>query len=150
MQPGSLREGQVAVVDVFSPEKRRWLMGRVKNRNTDPERIVRSMLHRMGLRFRLHGKKLPGSPDIVLARHRAVVFVHGCFWHGHEGCPRATRPTTNVEFWNKKIDKNIGRDRQARAMLERSGWQVLTVWQCMTKDPDGLRSLLERFFATSG
>lgn len=126
--------------DIFSPEKRSWIMSRVKSRNTSPEKRVRSLLHRLGFRFRLHHKKLPGHPDIVLPKHKKVIFVHGCFWHGHD-CPRGKRPATNREFWNKKIEKNRARDRDSQARLAELGWESSVVWQCETKD---LAELAER------
>lgn len=126
--------------DIFSPEKRSWIMSRVKNRNTSPEKLVRSLLHRLGFRFRLHHKKLPGHPDIVLPKYRKVIFVHGCFWHGHD-CPRGKRPATNREFWNEKIERNRARDRHSEAKLGELGWESLVVWQCETKD---LEELAER------
>ena len=120
-------------------------MGRVKSRNTKPEMLVRSMIHRMGFRFRLHKKDLPGNPDIVLSRHKKIVFVHGCFWHGHEGCPRSKRPATHAEFWNKKLDQNMERDKRFQRLLKEAGWNVLVVWQCETRKPDELLRKLERF-----
>lgn len=126
--------------DRFSREQRRAVMARVRNRNTAPELVVRRLLHAMGYRFRLHRRDLPGSPDIVLPKYRTAIFVHGCFWHGHPGCPRAARPTTNVEFWNRKLDTNLRRDAQVREDLERLGWHVVVVWQCETRDLDALRS----------
>lgn len=133
------------MADTFTPEQRSAVMARVKNRNTTPEKIVRSLLHAMGFRFRLHRKDLPGSPDIVLPRHKTVIFVHGCFWHGHTGCRRGARPTSNTEFWNAKIDRNVERDRLAVSGLEQTGWRVLTVWQCELKSPPTLRSRLAAF-----
>lgn len=121
--------------DVFTPEKRSWVMSRVKNRNTTPEKRVRSLLHRLGFRFRLHHKKLLGHPDIMLPKYRKVVFVHGCFWHGHD-CPRAKRPATNQEFWNEKIEKNRERDDESLRKLKELGWDSLVVWQCETRDRD--------------
>ena len=123
------------------------MMSRVKGRDTRPEKLVRSLLHRMGYRFRLHRKDLPGKPDVVLPKHRKIVFVHGCFWHGHEGCRRASRPKSNVEFWNRKIDANIERDARAQRELESSGWKILTVWQCETHDVPMLRERLETFLS---
>ena len=120
-------------------------MARVKGKDTGPEKTVRSALHRLGYRFRLHRKDLPGKPDIVLPRRRAVIFVHGCFWHGHPGCPRAARPTANADYWNAKIDANIDRDRRARNRLRRLGWRVMVVWECrIRKNLDGrLRRFLD-------
>jgi DNA mismatch endonuclease (patch repair protein) len=99
----------------------------------------------MGYRFRLNVKTLPGKPDIVLPRHRKVVFVHGCFWHGHEGCGRSKRPQTRPEFWNKKLDENIQRDARVQEELSRLGWNVLVVWQCETGKQEELQAKLERF-----
>jgi DNA mismatch endonuclease (patch repair protein) len=99
----------------------------------------------MGYRFRIHGRELPGNPDIVLPRHGKVIFVHGCFWHGHNRCPRSKRPTTNKSFWNKKLDGNIKRDRRFRRSLVLKGWGILVVWQCEKSDPDRLLRKLERF-----
>lgn len=120
-------------------------MSRVRGRDTKPEMLVRSCVHRMGFRFRVHRRDLPGNPDIVLPRHRKVIFVHGCFWHGHRGCPRSKRPTTNEEFWGKKLDGNIRRDRRFGRELRHMGWKMLVVWQCETRKPDKLLRKLERF-----
>lgn len=124
-------------------------MSRVKGRNTAPEKNVRSLLHRMGYRFRIHLKNLPGNPDIVLPRHRKIIFVHGCFWHGHQGCSRAKRPASNVDFWNHKIDKNIERDISVREKLESLGWKVLVVWQCGIRDKEALQIQLKDFMGGS-
>lgn len=133
------------MTDVFSEEKRSWIMSRVKGRDTKPEIVVRSIIHRMGFRFRLHQRDLPGTPDIVLPRHKKVVLIHGCFWHSHKGCSRSKRPTTNVEFWNSKIEGNIERDKRSCRSLRRMGWKVLVVWQCETRNPEKLLGKLERF-----
>ena len=133
------------MADTFTPEQRSAVMARVKNRNTTPEKVVRSLLHNMGYRFRLHRKDLPGSPDIVLPRYKTVIFVHGCFWHGHNGCRRGARPTSNTEFWNVKIDRNIERDHLAVRELEKTGWRVFTLWQCEMKDMGVLRDRLHTF-----
>jgi len=132
-------------MDVFSKEKRSWVMSQVGGKNTGPELLVRSMLHRMGYRFRLHRRDLPGCPDIVLPKHRKVVFVHGCFWHGHENCARASRPATRRGFWDAKLDANEERDKRAKDELERLGWQVLIVWECQTGDKAALRRILKEF-----
>lgn len=102
-------------------------MSRVKGRDTKPEMLVRSLVHRMGFRFRVHRRELPGNPDIVLPRHGKAIFVHGCFWHGHKRCSRSKRPKTNKTFWNNKIDENIERDKRFRRELRRMGWKVLVV-----------------------
>lgn len=131
--------------DVFDREKRSWIMSRVSGKDTKPEMVVRRMIHAMGYRYRLHARDLPGRPDIVLPKHKKVVFVHGCFWHGHPGCKRSDRPTSNAEFWNTKIDRNIVRDATAVAGLEAQGWKVLTVWQCRIRNREGLHDDLNRF-----
>lgn len=138
------------MADVFSKEKRSWIMGRVRGRDTGPEMTVRRMIHAMGFRFRLHRKDLPGRPDIVLPGRRKIVFVHGCFWHGHAGCPRSRRPETNKEFWDRKIDGNIKRDKKIKAELKRLGWKALVVWECRTRTPDDLMKILERFLYDGG
>lgn len=120
-------------------------MSKVKDRNTKPEQVVRGLLHRLGYRFRLHRADLPGKPDIVLPRHHKVILVHGCFWHGHPGCRRSARPTTNTQFWDHKIEGNIERDTRTLNALREAGWQVLTVWECETKDRQALEAMLERF-----
>ena len=133
------------MTDVFSQEKRSWIMSRVKGRDTKPEILVRAFIFRMGFRFRLHRRDLPGTPDIVLPRHGKMIFVHGCFWHEHKRCPRSKRPTTNENFWNKKLDGNIKRDKRYRRELRQMGWKVLIVWECETKNPEKLLRKLERF-----
>ena len=133
------------MTDFVSKEKRSWLMSRVKGRDTKPEIRVRSLIHRMGFRFRIHRRDLPGNPDIVLPRHGKVVFVDGCFWHGHKGCSRSKRPTTNTRFWNHKLDANIERGNRFHRTLRRMGWRVLVVWECETRRPEVLLRKLERF-----
>ncbi len=136
------------MADKVSPEQRSRNMSRVKGRDTKPEKIIRSLLYSMGYRFRLHRRDLPGKPDIVLPKHKKAVFIHGCFWHGHEGCPRAARPTTNTEFWNKKIDSNIKRDAAAQKELPALGWAYLIVWQCEMRDHAALENRLRSFLTT--
>lgn len=116
-----------------APVNRSAMMSRIGTRDTAPELVVRRGLHRLGFRFRLHRKDLPGRPDIVLPRHHAVVFVHGCFWHGHGGCPYFRLPKTNTDFWKAKIARNVERDAEIIARLVAQGWRVLTVWECMTR-----------------
>jgi DNA mismatch endonuclease (patch repair protein) len=135
------------VTDKFNPKKRSEIMARVKGRDTGPEKIVRSLLHRMGYRFRLHQRDLPGNPDIVLTRHGKVIFVHGCFWHGHRRCSRASRPVTNTDFWNKKLERNIKRDSKTGRRLRSAGWSVMIIWQCQIRNTERLRSRLERFIS---
>ncbi len=133
------------MADIVSRSKRTEIMSSVKQRHTKPEILVRKILHRHGFRFRLHNKKLPGTPDIVLPKHKAVIFVHGCFWHQHEGCRKSRRPTSNVEFWNEKLDKNIARDDQKESELKNSGWKVLTIWDCEIKNENLLIEEVENF-----
>ena len=133
------------MTDVFTKEKRSWIMSCVKGRDTKPEILVRSVVHRMGYRFRVHRRDLPGNPDIVLPRHGKVIFAHGCFWHGHKRCPRSKRPTTNKGFWNEKLDKNVKRDKRFRRKLRLMGWKELVIWQCETRKPEKLLAKLERF-----
>ena len=122
-------------------------MSHIRGKDTEPERAVRRKVHAMGFRFRLHVKTLPGKPDIVLPRHRKIIFVHGCFWHAH-GCRTAQRPpATHARFWKEKFAKNVLRDRQHLRALWQAGWQVLVVWECETKDPDRLRAILAAFLA---
>lgn len=125
-------------------------MSRVKGVNTKPEKAVRSIIHRMGFRFRLHRRDLPGKPDIVLPRHRKVVFVHGCFWHGHKACRRSSRPETNKEFWDEKLSRNIERDRRKIRELKKMGWDVLLIWQCELKKAGLVESKLARFLRDDG
>ena len=121
-------------MDSLTPEHRSWNMSRIRSRNTKPERIVRSLLHRMGYRFRLHRKSLPGRPDIVLPSRRLVVLVHGCYWHRHPGCRFTYTPKSNLAFWEAKFNENINRDRWQYNQLRELGWNVITVWECETKE----------------
>lgn len=132
-------------MDVFSREKRSQIMSRVSGKNTKPEIAVRSLLHKLGFRFRLHRTDLPGKPDITLSKHKKVIFVHGCFWHGHADCLRSKRPTTNEEFWRQKLDKNIERDKATVTALKQLGWDVLTVWACEVNDTNKLKTKLLSF-----
>ena len=127
------------MADSLSSERRSWNMSRIRDRNTGPELRLRSLLHHAGFRFRLHPKQLPGRPDVVLPKHRTVIFVHGCFWHRHPGCRNTTTPSTRREFWQEKFDGNVSRDARNRAALEAAGWTVLTVWECALKaDAEGV------------
>ena len=114
----------------LTPEKRGWNMSRIKSKDTTPERIVRSFLHRNGFRFRLHAKDLPGKPDIVLPKYKTVIEVRGCYWHRHEGCKDATTPSTNTDFWQKKFADNVARDKRTEQELKALGWNVIVVWEC--------------------
>lgn len=109
-------------------------MRRVRSADTTPEKKVRSLLHKLGFRFRLHRSDLPGKPDIVLPKHRTMVFVHGCFWHRHQNCLRATRPAIRQEYWLPKFKRTVERDRKNQKELRQQGWNVIVVWECETKD----------------
>lgn len=117
-------------------------MSTIRGSNTQPERLVRSYLHGAGLRFRLHKRSLPGSPDIVLPRYRAVVFIHGCFWHRHPGCRLATTPATRPEFWQQKFQANVTRDQRTSNLLRSAGWRVFTIWGCEADNSE----VLDRLF----
>lgn len=136
-------------MDRLSPIDRSALMSRIGPRHTAPEIRVRKILHNLGLRFRLHRRDLPGTPDIVLPRFRTALFVHGCFWHRHPGCRRASNPATNIERWQAKFERNTTRDREAKAALEASGWRVETIWECELKDNKALAARLSAMFALS-
>lgn len=131
------------MTDTLTREHRSWNMSRIAGRNTKPELLLRSLLHRAGFRFRLHAKDLPGRPDIILPRYRIAIFVHGCFWHRHPGCRNATMPSTRPEFWAAKFEGNVERDARNAAALEEAGWTVLTVWECDLKsDPQAVATRL--------
>lgn len=122
------------MADTVSPRVRSRMMSRIRSTNTSPERIVRSYLHRQGLRFRKHPLDLPGKPDIVLPRYRTAVFVHGCFWHQHPHCREGRVPASNRGYWKPKLERTKYRDREHRQALEREQWQVLVVWECEVSD----------------
>lgn len=125
--------------------QRSKLMSQVRGRNTTPEIQIRKLLHSLGYRFRLHRKDLPGTPDIVFPSRRKVIFVHGCFWHRHEGCRFSSMPKTRVEFWKKKFEENIARDSRKLSQLRESGWTPLVIWQCELRDENTVRSRLVAF-----
>jgi len=137
------------MTDSFSPRKRSWIMRRVASKDTSPEILVRSLIHKLGYRFRLHRNDLPGCPDIVFPSKKKIIFVHGCFWHGHS-CSRGARiPKTNTEYWKRKIDKNIARDRQNLETLKSMGWECLVVWECELKDREKLSGSISTFLEAS-
>lgn len=120
-------------MDTLSSEKRSWNMSRIRGANTKPEIIVRSMLHRMGYRFRITDKALPGKPDIVLPKYRSVIFVHGCFWHRHPACKYAYTPKSRIDFWSRKFDENVTRDKNILLLLKNADWLPIVVWECEIK-----------------
>lgn len=134
--------GEAKVTDTLTKEQRSRNMSRIRGTNTRPERAVRSLLHRMGFRFRLHRRDLPGRPDIVLPKYRTVVLVHGCFWHRHAGCRFAYTPKSRVIFWKAKFAANVKRDNSVRAALTSSDWKVVTVWECELRDIQALEMRL--------
>lgn len=136
--------GRESIFDSVSPQ-RSALMARVKGKDSKPEKIVRSEAHALGFRFRLHGRTLPGSPDLVFRRLTKVIFVHGCFWHRHPGCFRSTTPKTRTEYWNTKFLRNIERDESAIKALRHAGWDCLVVWECETFDRSRLSHKLRRY-----
>lgn len=131
-------------MDTIDPARRSQLMSRIRSKDTKPEIAVRQILHRLGYRFRLHRKDLPGRPDIVLPRHRKIVLVHGCFWHGHT-CRLASKPKSNESYWTGKIAKNKERDGRNLAALEEAGWTVLELWECDVRKSEGLEDRLAAF-----
>ncbi len=135
------------MVDVHNPKQRSFNMSRIRSRNTRPEMIVRSIVHRMGYRYSLHKKDLPGKPDIVLVRHRKIIDVHGCFFHMHDCRYGRVVPATNAKFWRTKRLSNVKRDRRNLSVLRREGWCVLIVWECETRDVAKLERTIRRFLA---
>lgn len=135
--------GNGHMADTVSPETRSKIMAKIKGSNTTPEVIVRRLLHKKGFRYRLHRKDLPGSPDLVLSKYRAVVFVDGCLWHGHN-CKTWHRPKSNTAYWRKKIAANKERDQKQTDELRRRGWNVIRVWECQTKDEETMQAVLLR------
>lgn len=131
-------------MDTLTASQRSALMSKIRSGNTKPELVVRTTLHRLGFRFRLHRKDLPGRPDIVLPKHRKVIFVHGCFWHGHT-CKLASKPKTNSLYWSNKIQLNKERDSRNRIALELQGWVVLELWECEIRRSDGVGEILKKF-----
>lgn len=130
-------------MDRLTKKRRSWNMSRIRSRDTKPELIVRSMLHKLGYRFRLHSAGLPGRPDIVLPKYRTVILVHGCFWHRHRFCEFAYSPRSRQDFWNRKFISNVRRDRHVRRSLQRMGWKVVVIWECETADPTELQRIVK-------
>ena len=121
------------MADVHTPEQRSYNMSRIRSKNTKPEELVRKYLFSQGFRYRKNDVRLPGKPDIVLPKHKTVIFVNGCFWHGHEGCKYFVWPQNNADFWREKIGRNISRDAKTLKALNVAGWRVITIWECELK-----------------
>ena len=136
-------------MDRLTPDKRSWNMGRIRSGDTKPEKIVRSLLHKQGYRFRLHRKDLPGTPDITLPRYSSVIMVHGCFWHRHKNCQYSYTPKSRVGFWKDKFKKNVLRDKKVIKQLKKKGWKVKIVWECQTKNEDTLVKTVHSFLRKS-
>ena len=132
------------MTDTLTIAERSRLMAKIKGKNTAPERAVRSLLHRAGYRFRIHVRGLPGTPDVVLPKYRAVVFIHGCFWHRHRNCKIATMPQSHKKFWSEKFARNVANDARHRRKLRRLGWRVVTVWSCQLRHPDLVLGKIEK------
>ena len=135
------------MTDHVNRGKRSLIMAAVHSKDTKPELAVRSLVHALGYRFRLHVASLPGKPDLVFPGRRKIIFVHGCFWHRHARCRYATSPKTRPEFWQEKFCTNVARDRRTRRELKKLGWSILTVWQCELKNPQKLEVRIEEFLA---
>lgn len=135
--------------DIFERAKRSEIMSRIRGRDTKPEVVVRQIAHRLGFRFRLHRKDLPGSPDLVFPRYRAIIMVHGCFWHRHPGCKYAYTPKTRVQFWQTKFEGNVARDRRNDLALSERGWRTMVIWECETKDHHAVAARIESFLRES-
>lgn len=132
------------MVDMVHPGRRSEIMRRITGKDTTPEMVVRRLLFRMGYRFRIHRKDLPGKPDVVLPRFRTVFFIHGCFWHGHGCSPKNRRPKSNIDYWNSKIDRNIKRDSVNIEKLQSLGWKAVVVWECETRNLQTLEASLQK------
>ena len=137
------------MTDKLTPEHRSRNMAAIRSKGMKPERVVRSLVHGMGYRYRLHRKGLPGKPDLVFGPKRKVIFVHGCFWHQHDdpACKIARQPKSNLGYWNEKLSRNVNRDQRNQADLEGQGWSVLVIWECETKDVEALKAKLKRFLS---
>lgn len=138
------------MADVHEPEVRSYNMSQIKGKNTKPEILVRKFLHSKGLRFRLHDKKLPGKPDIVLKKYKTVIQVNGCFWHGHEGCKYFVIPKTRTEWWKEKINMTIKRDEEVKELMNSIGWKVFVIWECQLKKEYRIETLNNLYFNLIG
>jgi DNA mismatch endonuclease (patch repair protein) len=134
-------------MDSLTPERRSWLMSRVRQRDTGPEREVRRLIRSLGLRYRLNVTSLPGKPDIVFHGKRKAILVHGCFWHRHRGCRYATRPKSRLDYWDRKFERNTARDRRVLAELRKAGWQTLVIWTCQLQSSTRVMQRIVKFLA---
>lgn len=135
-------------MDTLTPAQRSERMRRVRSKNTSPEWVVRRLVHRLGVRYRLHARDIPGRPDLVVRSRKLAIFVHGCFWHQHDdpACALSRKPKSRQEFWSAKFAANVDRDARVQAQLEEMGWQTLVIWECQLKKPDALVARLKEFF----
>ena len=131
------------MADVHNKETRSYNMSQIKGKNTKPEMLVRKFLHAQGFRYKLHDKTLPGKPDLVLPKYKTVIFIHGCFWHGHKGCKYYVVPKTRTDWWLQKINGNIANDEKAVKALKKDGWKIITIWECELKR-DKLENTLKK------
>lgn len=138
------------MTDIFSASERSRIMSRVKMKDTRPEMLVRRLLHGVGYRYRLHGAKLPGKPDLVFSSRRKVIFVHGCFWHRHDDCVLSRLPKSNQDLWRIKLEKNKERDATTYHRLHEMGWDVLVIWECELRDRDAILGRIQRFLGPAG
>jgi DNA mismatch endonuclease (patch repair protein) len=132
------------MADIFTKEKRSDVMRRIRAKNTKPELLVRQFLFSKGFRYRLHQNTLPGKPDIILKRYKTVIFVNGCFWHGHKSCKKSILPTSNTAFWKEKIQANTDRDKNTKRSLKKLGWSIFTIWECNIKNKKSLNKELNK------
>ncbi len=136
----------INMTDTMTPEQRSRCMSAIKSNDTKPEMLVRKYLHGMGLRYGVHNKKLPGSPDIVLRKYKTVIFINGCFWHGHDNCRYYRLPKSNIEFWQTKINRNRERDKRDIEALRKRGWRVIVVWECELRTKELRQQTLQKLF----
>lgn len=132
-------------MDKISPQHRSANMRRIRSKDTTPELVLRRLIHGLGYRFRLHRKDLPGRPDLVFPRRCKIIFIHGCFWHQHPNCREGRMPSSRLDYWEPKLEKNQIRDAASRARLEEQGWSVLVIWECELKDANGVRKKINQF-----
>jgi len=133
------------MADTITPKRRSANMARIRSKDMKPELVVRRLVHSLGYRYRLHKKDLPGKPDLVFGPRRKVIFVHGCFWHQHEGCPEGRVPKSNRSYWAPKLNRNVERDQRVQRELADAGWDVMVIWECETSDAEALKRRLRGF-----